>query len=293
MIVACSDCDIHDPRCHVRSISAALDSADTSRLMVTQIVTKRVIVRMMMLLWWFVAPHQDSTCETLNFPCEYKMVLALMTSWCSLRKQMTTQGGVPLQAAEPGKSFVASRSWTHMNTLCWGACKTFAQGMHQGNWSILHAEARRPQKFARFLSFLAYSTFLELHILSGMSPTAVWNCVEAWKIGLMANMLASASRSLQRSKMESTKFHVNNMNYYCTALFCRRAKNGCTDRIFQSGNSGVEIESLSHTCRIYMRKSKIENPLFRQRSWIVQLLGQQWKSELPATQSTHLSLTVV
>lgn len=138
--------------------------------------------------------------------------------------------------------------------------------MHQGNWSILHAEARRPQKFARFLSFLAYSTFLELHILSGMSPTAVWNCVEAWKIGLMANMLASASRSLQRSKMESTKFHVNNMNYYCTALFCRRAKNGCTDRIFQSGNSGVEIESLSHTCRIYMRKSKIENPLFRQRS---------------------------
>ena len=51
MIVACSDCDIHDPRCHVRSISAAIDSADTSRLMVTQIVTKRVIVRMMMLLW--------------------------------------------------------------------------------------------------------------------------------------------------------------------------------------------------------------------------------------------------
>ena len=148
--------------------------------------------------------------------------------------------------------------------------------MHQGNWSILHAEARRPQKFARFLSFLAYPTFLKLHILSGMSPTAVWNRVEAWKIGLMANMLASASRSLQRSKMESTESTSLNLKsckisgkqhellLYRTLL--PQSKNGCTDRIFQSGHSGVEIESLSHTCRIYMRKSKIENPLFRQRS---------------------------
>ena len=307
MIVACSDCDIHDPPCHVRSISAALDSADTSRLMVTQIVTKRVIVRMMMLLWWFVAPHQDSTCETLNFPCEYKMVQG-SSLVCGPHDALYANKWQYKEESPCKLPNQASHLWLHAPEPIWThyaeerarrSLRACTKGI--GASCMLKHEGRKSSTvFYRFW-----------HIQLSLSYIFSLGCLQrlygiVWKPGRLdwwqtcshlphAHSREAKWRALNRLHWiwNHAKFHVNNMNYYCTALFCRRAKNGCTDRIFQSGNSGVEIESLSHTCRIYMRKSKIENPLFRQRSWTVQLLGQQWKWELPATQSTHLSLTVV